>query len=151
MFTFDCVSEQLSGAACRFLAKLQEFTASKVSSTSIFRQIKDQFVLLSCCIVYKSPNRLNIQSITRLMHDGRSKGIVQCILFELQITIFLSSPPPVFRQKYGGQLSISNSLGYIQKSKNNYSEWFFYGAWEWRKFYVHLLPHHKKQNLAWIS
>lgn len=59
------------------------------------------------------------------MHDGRSKGIVQCILFELQITIFLSSPPPVFRQKYGGQLSISNSLGYIQKSKNNCSEWFF--------------------------
>lgn len=59
------------------------------------------------------------------MHDGRSKGIVQCILFELQITIFLSSPPPVFRQKYGGQLSISNSLVYIQKSKNNYSEWFF--------------------------
>lgn len=85
------------------------------------------------------------------MHDGRSKEIVQCILFELQITIFLSSPPPVFRQKYGGQLSISNSLVYIQKSKNNYSEWFFYGAWEWRKFYVHLLPHHKKQNLAWIS
>lgn len=59
------------------------------------------------------------------MHDGRSKEIVQCILFELQITIFLSSPPPVFRQKYGGQSSISNSLGYIQKSKNNYSEWFF--------------------------
>ena len=49
MLTFDCISVQLSMAACRFLAQLQELTISKESSTSIFRDVhKIQGNMLIC-------------------------------------------------------------------------------------------------------